>query len=475
MAIETLFLLIFSAYTLFFHLGNEPFLDYDEATYAEVTRESLLQGNPTQLTYLNQPYFRKPPLLFWMTTASTRIFEDPEFAARFPSSLAAFATAVLVALVCVEAGAGMPVVLFGAVVLATTSGWIEFARDVRFDNLVSCFVLASLYAGMRAARDPRWYRIVGIALALAVLSKNVIAVFGAIAVATYLFFAKGLRGALYEFRTPQLWQGVALFFLIAAPWHIYESVHYGAAFWQSYFGTEVLERAGTNLFQGGTNPTNAEYLQYVFQFGAPWVEVGLVLLIGLSWYGKEMSTRLQRALWAALISAAAVVFVMFTAKTKAYGYLMPLFPFLAVSVALMVEGAWNWLNEHAAPRARTVFVFALGFLTLFAAFHLNPYFSTELSTAQEEYTVARIIRATPQPVVYTYGVTRLGSIMYYSGLPQTPAQFVFPFTSQSKLDTSSTNFLLATTTLPELQRTFPHHQFTKRYTGSFVSLFAVSN
>lgn len=475
-------ILLFSCYALFYKLGAEPFQDYDEATYAEVTHENALRGNPTQLTYLNLPYFRKPPLLFWMTSASTRAFSDPEFGMRFPSALAALATALLVVLVCVEAGATVPVALFGGAVLATTSGWIEFARDVRFDNLVSLFVLAAFYAGMRAARDARWYVLVGIALALALLSKNVIAVFGGVAVLAYLLLSKGARGTYQELWRKELWLGIGAFFLVAAPWHLYETLQYGAAFWHSYLGTEVLARAGMNLFPGGNNPTSAQYLWYLAQFGAPWTEAFIVLALCVRIFYEKMAGRMRQALGTALVTVAAVLLVMFTAQTKAYGYLMPLFPFLAVAVALMAQGVSVWLKECRDADWRIVFASALAFLLIMAALstrynalHINPYFGWELGIAEEEHAIGDIISAAHDPLVYTYGVSGLGSIIYYSHLPQTAGQYVYFWNSTSTISNTGTTFVLATTSLPELQTAFPQHRFTQDYSGRFVSLFTVTD
>src|SRR5690348_11885859 len=99
-----LLVLLFSGYILFYKLGNEPFQDYDEATYALVSQANIEHGEPSALYFLNNPFFRKPPLLFWMTAPSEQVFKDIEFADRFPGALAALATIIIVALICIEAG-----------------------------------------------------------------------------------------------------------------------------------------------------------------------------------------------------------------------------------------------------------------------------------------------------------------------------------------------------------------------------------
>lgn len=473
-------ILLFSGYCLFYKLGNEPFQDYDEATYAEVTHESIAHGNPAGLTFLNQPYFRKPPLLFWMTTMSNRVFNDTEFADRFPSALAGFAAIILVVLICIEAGAGIGAGLAAGAILATTATWLEFARDVRFDNLVAFFVVAAFYAGIRAARDSRWFVIVGIALALAVLSKNVMAVFGGVSVFVFLVCERRLLSTL---RDRWLWIGIAAFLVVALPWHLYMTLMYGAAFWHSYLGTEVIERASMNLFPGGTNPTNLDYLSYMTGNAAPWMELFILTCAGIPFLLRRMTGLIRSVFVASLTTILSVLIVAFIAHTKAFGYLMPLYPFLAVFLALAGREVWRTL---AATRyadtllpafiAVSIVLFAYAAaLARYEALHIDPYYGWELSQAYEEHTVAEIIAQAPSPEVYVYGTySDLGSIYYYSHLPDTQNPFILLWSASSTPSTTSTAFILTTSSLASLSESFPHYRFTQDYSGTFVSLFTVA-
>lgn len=472
--------LLFSGYCLFYKLGNEPFQDYDEATYAQVTHESLEHGNLSGLTFLNQPYFRKPPVLFWMTTASSHLFADPEFADRFPSALAGFAAIILVVLVCIEAGAGIGIGLIAAGILATTATWMEFARDVRFDNLVAFFALAAFYAGIRAMRDSRWFVMVGITLALAILSKSVMAVFGGIGVLAILVFERRLIRSL---RDRWLWIGIGAFILVVAPWHLYMTLTYGVAFWHSYLGTEVLERASMNLFPGGDNPTNLDYLGYLVGNAAPWIQLFIVTGVGMPLLLRRMSGIVRSAFAASFVVALSVLLVAFTAETKAFGYLMPMYPFLAVLLALVGKEVWNAAAESRyahtvksilAAIAIVLFAFAAA-LTRYEALHLDPYYGWELSQAYEEQAVGEMIAQTSSPEVYVYGTySDFGSIYYYSRLPDTQNPFILLWSASSTPSTTSTVFILASSSLASLSESFPRYRFTQNYSGTFVSLFTAA-
>ena len=487
-AVFAALILLFSGYVLFYKLGNEPLQDYDEATYAEVTLENQARGNPSELTFLNQPYFRKPPLLFWMTAGTTHLFSDTEFALRVPSALAGLLAVLVVMGICLEAGASMPFVLLGGAVLATSATWMEFARDVRFDNLVALFIALAFYAGMRALRDPRWYMAVGIALALAVLSKSVIVAFAGVALLSYALLALGWKGACALLREKWIWAGAGLFLLIAAPWHIYETLKYGAAFWHSYLGTEVIERASTNLFPNSNNPTNAEYLGHLLGFAAPWTELFLVAIATIPFIYRKARRETPDAFYAlcaSVITVASVLLVMFSAGTKAFGYLMPLYPFMAVAIALTAEQVWKLLSASAYARTyvqvagKTVFACALVLLIAFSArhtrydaLHINPYYGWEIGQAYEERDVAKLIRTVHDPLVYTYNYDAIGAILYYSRLPDSKTPYVSTWNASR---TPMPNAFILATSSQALADAFPQERFTTLYSGRFVSLMTISD
>ena len=72
-----------------------PLIDRDEPRFAEASREMRERGDYIIPYFNNQFRFDKPPLTYWFQIASYRIFGENDFAARFPTAVAA----ALVALV----------------------------------------------------------------------------------------------------------------------------------------------------------------------------------------------------------------------------------------------------------------------------------------------------------------------------------------------------------------------------------------
>jgi predicted membrane-bound mannosyltransferase len=63
-------------------LGRRSLYDWDEATYAEVSREMVRYGDWLTPHFGYQPFFDKPPLFMWCTALLFRFFGINEFWAR---------------------------------------------------------------------------------------------------------------------------------------------------------------------------------------------------------------------------------------------------------------------------------------------------------------------------------------------------------------------------------------------------------
>src|SRR2546430_9101048 len=89
-AVAALALLLF-----FFHLGTYGLWEPDEARYAEIARE-MLASHDFIVPHLNYvPYIEKPPLLYWLTAGSMKVFGVDEFGARFVNATAALICALV--------------------------------------------------------------------------------------------------------------------------------------------------------------------------------------------------------------------------------------------------------------------------------------------------------------------------------------------------------------------------------------------
>src|SRR6266481_5293858 len=83
--------ILFFGCILFHMVGtwSIPLIDRDEPRFAEASREIIERGDYIVPHFNNQLRLDKPPLAYWAQVASYRIFGESDFAARFPSAVAA--------------------------------------------------------------------------------------------------------------------------------------------------------------------------------------------------------------------------------------------------------------------------------------------------------------------------------------------------------------------------------------------------
>lgn len=81
------FLIVIGALLFFPELGSVNLFDWDELMPAESSREMLVTGNYEMVQIDYQPFYEKPPLFFWIQSASMQYFGVNELGARFPNAV----------------------------------------------------------------------------------------------------------------------------------------------------------------------------------------------------------------------------------------------------------------------------------------------------------------------------------------------------------------------------------------------------
>jgi 4-amino-4-deoxy-L-arabinose transferase-like glycosyltransferase len=197
---------------------------YDElpGQYAGTAREVVDSGDWLVPSLAGIPRLQKPPLVYWMTAVSLRLFGRSEFAARLPSALA------LVGLVLVTRALGTR--LHGpargeaaAAILATSLGIVALGKLIMPEPFLALGIALSLYAAVRAVEGgpgrARWGLAAWGAAALATVSKGL---HGLLLPAAMLALVAARRPAsrpgLAGLVRP--W-GPALFLAIVLPWPLY--------------------------------------------------------------------------------------------------------------------------------------------------------------------------------------------------------------------------------------------------------------
>lgn len=199
-------------------LGAFPLLDTSEARYAEIAR--LMAENGDWITPWfdpGTPFWGKPPLAFWLSALSFRLFGINEFAARFPHWLLAGATLWLVAGIARAAGSPTP---WRAPFFLAASALFFVAGGAVLTDIPLLFAIALSFAAafhVLLAGNARWRWLFFVGLGLGALTKGPLAWVLTLGPLAVWSLASG-RTADLLWNLP--WgRGLALSLAIALPWY----------------------------------------------------------------------------------------------------------------------------------------------------------------------------------------------------------------------------------------------------------------
>ncbi len=216
--------------TLWFFLGLLPLLvrplwEPDEGRYAEIPREMLATGDWLTPHLNGVLYFEKPPLQYWLSALSMKLFGLNGAAARLPLALASGLMIWAAWRLAKRLGAREP--LWAPFMAATALLAFLVGQLLTLDALFSAFLVAAIAAFVEAVARRRegqsslgWTLLTYLLLAVAMLTKGLAAVIltGGILVFS-LFFAwrdGDLRRAVLRTALDPL--GWLLYLVLVVPW-----------------------------------------------------------------------------------------------------------------------------------------------------------------------------------------------------------------------------------------------------------------
>lgn len=314
-------------------LGVRTLVPPDEGRYAEMAREMFASGDWITTRLNGIKYFEKPPLQTWMNALSFAVFGLGDWQARLWTGLCGVGGVALTG----YAGArvfGQRAGLYAALVLGSSFYWVACSQIDSLDMGLSGMMTIALCALLIAQRDDaspldrrNWMLACWAGMALAVLSKGLIG----------LMLPGGVL-VLYTLITRdwKLWtrlhlvKGLLLFFAIATPWFVLvamknpEQPHFFFIHehWDRFFLKEHHREQAWWIFF----PLTAIGI-------IPWLGVlGQSLRLGAQREAGLFRPRLMALLWAVFI------LLFFTkSNSKLPGYILPIFPALALLVATYLE------------------------------------------------------------------------------------------------------------------------------------------
>lgn len=348
----------------------------DEGRYAGVAWEMVRSGHWLTPTLDGLPYFHKPPLLYWLTAMSIKLFGTTELGLRLPSILGAM----------LAAGSGFRLLLrwvglsearWYLLALATMPLFYGGSQYANHDMLVAGFISTAIAFAADAllAHDhgQPWKRsmlLAWSAMALGLLSKGLIGiVLPSGVIGLWLLMQRRWQwvGKL------MWWPGPLLFIAIAAPWFLLMQQKF-PQFLHYFFVRQQFERFAEHGFNN------------VQPF---WFYPAVLALLCLPWSplllarwklpaARGLRSPLRRLQW----TWVAVIALFFSLPaSKLVGYILPAVPAVAMLVAEVLNARARSGRACACAAAAAALAGALMVSALVGVAWHDPHSSHPLAEA----------------------------------------------------------------------------------------------
>jgi 4-amino-4-deoxy-L-arabinose transferase-like glycosyltransferase len=350
--------LLFFGCVLFHILGtwSLPLIDRDEPRFAEASREMIQRRNYVVPYFNNQLRLDKPPLTYWAQIASYHAFGQNDFAARFPSAVAAALTSLTVFIWGRRIGEER-LGWWAAIIFTLSLQTFVHAKAAVADMWLVFFVTLAHWTAYEViqfrTRNPEkpnqpsaishqplfWWSIFYLSLALGFLAKGPIAWTPLLTVAVVIIFTRDWR-LLGQFK---FLRGISLMLIIVAIWGIPALAQTNGEFFRVGIGRHVVSRSFTTLEGHGAGSIGMYmlllpfYLVTLFISFFPW-SIKLPWLVGKLWSNREAEPDALGYHGSLMdtysLSGIAIIFVIFTlVSTKLPHYTLPAFPLMALLLA----------------------------------------------------------------------------------------------------------------------------------------------
>lgn len=184
-----IFLLLLLSFPLFFYkLGQSSLVSWDEAWYADISRNIIKSGDLFNLTWNGAPFSDKPPGQFWIGALTFKLFGVSDFTARSPSAITGILSLVLIYLI--GKSFNKTTGLMSALALGSSIWFLYRARSGNLDVMLTFFYLLTFYLGMLAAEKRKFLLPFALSLAYLPMIKGIVFIPSLIPSLVLIFWGK---------------------------------------------------------------------------------------------------------------------------------------------------------------------------------------------------------------------------------------------------------------------------------------------
>ncbi|HSW69093.1 MAG TPA: glycosyltransferase family 39 protein [Gammaproteobacteria bacterium] len=361
-------------------IGGHALFTPDEGRYSEIAREMVVTGDYITPRLNGVAFLDKPIFYYWLQAFAIQWFGLKEWALRFWPALVGILGCMMTYLTG-HALFSRRTGILAAVILATSPlyyGAAHYANlDLEVAVLISITLLFSLLALHNESKRTLYFILAYIFCGFAALTKGLIGIIFPVLIIGLWIILLNRWNIIKKMR---LGVGLALFFAITLPWY-YLVQKANPQFLHFFFVTQQVSRF---LTHGDFNN------QTTFWFYIPVVLAGF---FPWSIFAVQALTKTAKTLWTArkkhtvelfVLLWFVLIFIFFSIpKSKTVGYIIPVFPALALMVAHYLDQNLNTVTSGF--KAGIAAFIVLCFFILIAAIAAPYVPSLHIPTAAISY------------------------------------------------------------------------------------------
>ncbi|HEX2935053.1 MAG TPA: glycosyltransferase family 39 protein [Bacteroidales bacterium] len=330
-------------FPIFGHLDILPIRIWDEARLANNAYE-MANNNDFVVTHFGgkpDMWNTKPPLMIWIQASLMKMMGVNEVSVRLPSAIAAFITCIALLAFALWYLKDFWFGFISVLVLVTTTGYISIhgSRTGDYDTLLTLFTTLSgfsFFAYCESAKRNHLYWFFAFTI-LAVLTKGVN---GLLFLPGFILYSVVQKQFVPLLKNKHFYMGIFSFIVLVGGYYLLRELNnpgYLKAVYNNELGGRYLQPLEGNRHEFWFYYDNIINSRYV----AWYLLVPCGLIVGLAAVDKKI---FRLALFSGLM-----IFTLFlvisAGQTKLEWYDIPLYPFMAVLVALFIHFIFNLLKN----------------------------------------------------------------------------------------------------------------------------------
>ncbi|WP_192483463.1 MULTISPECIES: phospholipid carrier-dependent glycosyltransferase [Cysteiniphilum] len=343
----------------------------DEGRYAEIAREMVVNHQYIVPHLDGVIYFEKPPMIYWLTALSLKIFGFNIWAARLPNPVLSIIGVWFVYIVCRIVYQKRRVSLWAALITGTSILYLGGGRYLNLDAGVAFFLTITMLSfwASRQYRQTSWQANIWLLNAfifsgLAVMTKGLIGIVFPMMIIGLWALIVGKYRLLLDYR---LYLGLIVVLIISVPWIVAVNNEH-PEFFHYYVIVQQILRYATD--EQGRQMSKFVYFGIFIIAFFPWF--GFLPQVFKSVFTKFKTRKKHENEWFLFVWGMAILLFFAFSKSILMGYLIPIVTPFAILIARRIDKILNESRLRKSTKA-SIIVALVFFIIIAIAFVILPF------------------------------------------------------------------------------------------------------